>query len=1038
MLYKKNNSKTLDEGLFRSPTAEYRAAPFWAWNCELDEKELIRQIECLKEMGFGGFHMHSRSGMATEYLSEEFMSLIKACVKKAKGENMLAWLYDEDRWPSGTAGGYVTKTPRFRQRNLLFTLHQRNDVLTKEKAVEEGGTYLLGRYDIKLNKEGLMIYYKLLGEGEKAEGILRYAYVVTEQPSGWFNGQSYLDTMNPEAVKKFIEITHEAYKCAVGDEFGKTVPAVFTDEPHFAKKEVLSFAESESDVQLPWTPDFYDTYLKKYGIDIIKHLPELFWDMTGGGVSKVRYYYHDHVCERFVSAYVDIYGKWCRENDIYLTGHMWEENKLRRQTAAIGEAMRAYRSFGIPGVDMLCDLREYDTVKQAQSMAHQNGYEGVLSELYGVTNWDFDFRKHKEQGDWMAALGVTVRVQHLSWVSMKGSAKRDYPASLNYQVPWYKEYAYIENHFARLNTAMTRGKAKVNVAVIHPIESYWMNWGPAENTADIRKQLDENFKNVIDWLLFGNIDFDFISESCLPEQCKEIGEKLALGEMAYSAVVVPECITMRKTTLDILKEFQNKGGRVIFMGSEPSYVNAEKSDEIHTLYENSVQIPFEKFKLLTALKEFRDIEIRDEFGESAEQFFYQMREDSDCNWLFIANVLPEKTNEFLCYNDDVRAVNTVIKIKGEYLPTLYDTVSGEIKKIPYKTKNGFTEILYSFYANDSLLLRLNEAKNSRYEENEPLHEVIKSIDFKNKVEVLREEENVCVLDMARFSFDGEMSSEAEEILRIDLNLRKKLGWPLADGQDVQPWVIEKEKNTQFVTLEFSIASEEELLGTHFCAEELEELILNGERVELSDAGYFVDKSIRKYSMPCLKKGENIIIAKVPFGKRISLESCYLTGNFGVCACGCNVKLVKDEKYLAFGNIASQTLPFYGGNLTYKTEVEAIEDCDAVIRASKYAGALIKVYFDGVDVGNIVFEPYTIRIKNVKKGSHTIEFKFFGNRLNTFGAVHNCGKNTWYGPIHWYSEGDSWCYEYNLKPTGILKSPVVQFVKASKNTEGKTL
>ena len=56
-----------------------------------------------------------------------------------------------------------------------------------------------------------------------------------------------------------------------------------------------------------------------------------------------------------------------------------------------------------------------------------------MSELYGVTSWSFDFRRHKLQGDWQAALGITLRVPHLSWVSMKGEAKRDYPASINYQ-----------------------------------------------------------------------------------------------------------------------------------------------------------------------------------------------------------------------------------------------------------------------------------------------------------------------------------------------------------------------------------------------------------------------------------------------------------------------------------------------------------------------------------------------------------------------------------------------------------------------------
>ncbi len=102
----------------------------------------------------------------------------------------------------------------------------------------------------------------------------------------------------------------------------------------------------------------------------------------------------------------------------------------------------------------------------------------MLSELYGVTNWDFDWRGHKLQGDWQAALGVTVRVHHLAWVSMNGEAKRDYPASMNYQSPWYDRYSYVEDYFSRLNTALTRGKPLVSVGVVHPVESYWLHWGP--------------------------------------------------------------------------------------------------------------------------------------------------------------------------------------------------------------------------------------------------------------------------------------------------------------------------------------------------------------------------------------------------------------------------------------------------------------------------------------------------------------------------------------------------------------------------------
>ena len=97
MLYPKNQMPRLSEELFRHPTSEYRAAPFWAWNCKLEKDELLRQLDVLRQMGMGGAHMHVRTGMGTPYLSDEFMSLIRASTDKCKDEKMLAWLYDEDR-----------------------------------------------------------------------------------------------------------------------------------------------------------------------------------------------------------------------------------------------------------------------------------------------------------------------------------------------------------------------------------------------------------------------------------------------------------------------------------------------------------------------------------------------------------------------------------------------------------------------------------------------------------------------------------------------------------------------------------------------------------------------------------------------------------------------------------------------------------------------------------------------------------------------------------------------------------------------------
>ena len=394
MLYEKNKEKELPLALFENPTSEYRGAPFWAWNCALTEKLLDEQIDFLKEMGFGGFHMHPRTGFATPYLSGEHMGLVRFCVDKAKHEEMYAYLYDEDRWPSGAAGGLVTKDPQYRQKFLSF--------MPAQSRLSDGEK-LLACYDVELDGEGCLKHYKRIEADQEAVGTKWCACLKAAEPSPWYNNQTYVDTLSKKAIDRFIEVTYETYRDSISSDFGRTVPSIFTDEPQFSRKSTLDYPEEKKEIVLPWTDDLAETFQEFYGEDLMEHLPQLFWELPKGRVSTIRYHYHDHVTERFTEAFADNCGKWCVENGLMLTGHMLEEPTLSSQTANIGEAMRAYRSFQLPGIDMLCNWFEYTTAKQAQSAAHQYGREGVLSELYGVTGWAFDFRGHKIQGDWQAA-----------------------------------------------------------------------------------------------------------------------------------------------------------------------------------------------------------------------------------------------------------------------------------------------------------------------------------------------------------------------------------------------------------------------------------------------------------------------------------------------------------------------------------------------------------------------------------------------------------------------------------------------------------
>src|SRR5258708_4896737 len=305
-LYPKNRRSRLDEKLFRTPSAEYGGTPFWSWNNRLNRAQLFRQIKIFERMGFGGFHMHARTGLDQPYLGDEFLEMVRACTERACRKRMLAWLYDEDRWPSGFAGGLVTKDPQYRMKYLLFTSKPYNGVVrttpkwSYARAGREENGVLLGHYSVVL-REGRLERYARLADNQKLPAGSQEWFAYLEVAGGvpWYNHQSYVDTLNPAATDRFIEVTYERYKKIVGEFFGNVVPAIFTDEPQHAFKDCFDSASSGGDLTVPATTDLFATYHNTYGDDLLDRLPEVFWELPGEQASVTRYRYHDHVTERF-------------------------------------------------------------------------------------------------------------------------------------------------------------------------------------------------------------------------------------------------------------------------------------------------------------------------------------------------------------------------------------------------------------------------------------------------------------------------------------------------------------------------------------------------------------------------------------------------------------------------------------------------------------------------------------------------------------------------------------------------------------------
>ncbi|HXK45636.1 MAG TPA: glycosyl hydrolase, partial [bacterium] len=352
-----------------------------------------------------------------------------------------------------------------------------------------------------------------------------------QKNSEWYNGYAYLDTMNEQAVKEFIKITHQRYKKYSGKYFGKVIPGIFTDEPNYGSHyfHYIWPAQPEANIVISWTEKLPEVFKKRYGYDILNHLPEIYYDVENQKIPKVRYHYFDCITHLFVNAFAKQIGDWCEKNKILFTGHVLSEETLISQTNVVGSALRFYEYMQAPGMDLLTEhRREFNTAKQVSSVANQFGRKWRLTETYGCTGWDFPFSGHKALGDWQTALGINLRCQHLSWYTMLGEAKRDYPASIFYQSPWWQIYSKVENYFARIYAMLTKGKEIRDLLVIHPIESMWAIFRMPE--LDSEKKLTERDKDIIEYdrmfqqlcdvFLSNHIDFDYGDEEILSRWAK--------------------------------------------------------------------------------------------------------------------------------------------------------------------------------------------------------------------------------------------------------------------------------------------------------------------------------------------------------------------------------------------------------------------------------------------------------------------------------------------------------------------------------------
>ncbi len=490
---------------FKNVDKKYRPVPFWSWNEKLNVPESVRQTALMDEAGIGGYFMHARGGLQTEYMGKEWFENVAACVEECKKRGMHAWAYDENGWPSGFGGGKVNgKGEKYWQKYLR--VRSCADNLS----------------DIPENR---IIY----NDGKKC-----FYYEVNP---------FYVDTMDREVIGDFIKEIYVPYY----EKFGSGFEGFFTDEPQISRNGI------------PWSLTLPQKYKEKYGEDINGILESLFEQTGDFKTARVKFW--KLVTELFSENFMKQIHDWCKAHDLKFTGHLVLEESLHSQLVSNGACMPHYEYLDIPGMDWLCrPIFPCLTPLQVASTAAQTGKKQVLSETFALCGHNVGHDELKRNYEWMTVRGINLMCQHLEGYSLRGIRKRDYPPAMYVQQPWWADYKIFNDAMSRVGMMLCEGRIEFDTLLMHNMTSAWICYNDKDN-----KGLDELNSALIEdinKLEAKHIPFHLGDEILMERHGRVEGGKLVIGEMAYSRVVIPKHIMFLENTEKLLAEFRAAGGIV--------------------------------------------------------------------------------------------------------------------------------------------------------------------------------------------------------------------------------------------------------------------------------------------------------------------------------------------------------------------------------------------------------------------------------------------------------------------------------------------
>ncbi|MCC7352642.1 MAG: hypothetical protein IT330_02710, partial [Anaerolineae bacterium] len=696
-------------------------------------------LKTLAAWGYGGIV----TGVSFDnYLRDETSWRIsREGLEAARSLGLVVWLYDEQGYPSGTAGGLVLEGhPELQalgvtyhcqdgQRDIILPLPEGRLVYAAAAPLSGSVVQLHKAQDLRgHDKSGQLLRWSVPRAAESTSWRLmafvqQPLYEATHGQTNFYDKRPLINLLDPRATARFIELTHEAYARRLGDFFGKTVQAFFTDEPSLA----AGFLDEKPMpyTAIPWAEDLPRLFMQKYGYDLIPALPALFNDV-GSETGRVRSQFYDLVAQTCAEAYFGTIQEWCRAHHLVSTGHLLWEEFLLWHIAFEGSAFAALRRMDIPGMDrlssnprymnldeargvsqlvgpdanevraqmgptrlgshadMLMALKGWAAPKLTSSVAHCLGTTRAMIEISStLENWkeeSVDVGQIRATLNWLYALGINTVTSYYNWNAYSPAENRA-----------------INVHAGRLGVMLTQGQHVADIAVLYPVTSLWAHFVPSpihvrdmEQGAEARA-LNDTFDEIARVLLTHQRDFDFVDDVALAEATIQDGALCLHGER-YRGLILPPLSLVRRATMQKVRDFHAAGGVIIAVGCLPvSSLEMGPDPEVQTQTEEvfgGTRRPGGTHQDVTA---FLVAEAGDLIDVLDRTLPPDLRVSPASSHILYLHRRTENRDIYFLANHSPAAIPCDCYFRAEGEPTLWDPVTGEMDcALPHEPQAGVT------------------------------------------------------------------------------------------------------------------------------------------------------------------------------------------------------------------------------------------------------------------------------------------------------------------------------------------------------------